>query len=374
MSALPRICINGREIGPGCPVYIVAEMSANHLHQFDRAVEFIRVMKDIGADAVKLQTYTPDTITLKSDKSIFQIREGLWAERTLYDLYEEAYMPWEWQPKLKALADELGITLFSSAFDSSAVDFLETMEVPAHKVASFELVDIPLIQKMAATGKPLLMSTGMAEFDEINEAVQAARQFGSGQIALLQCTSAYPSPLQDMNLRTISHLAESFGSPVGLSDHSLGYLSVVAAVALGACIIEKHVTLSRSDKGPDSSFSMEPHEFGEMIKAVRDVEKSLGTVRYGAYGNEIESIPFRRSLFVVTDTKAGDLFSVDNVRSIRPGAGLSPRYLQKILGCKAAVDIDKGTPMDWNLVEGCANTRKRGDLARCARCGKDARR
>ena len=359
MSALPRICINGREIGPGCPVYIVAEMSANHLHQFDRAVEFIRVMKDIGADAVKLQTYTPDTITLKSDKSIFQIREGLWAERTLYDLYEEAYMPWEWQPKLKALADELGITLFSSAFDSSAVDFLETMEVPAHKVASFELVDIPLIQKMAATGKPLLMSTGMAEFDEINEAVQAARQFGSGQIALLQCTSAYPSPLQDMNLRTISHLAESFGAPVGLSDHSMGYLSVVAAVALGACIIEKHVTLSRSDKGPDSSFSMEPHEVGEMIKAVRDVEESLGTVRYGAYGNEIKSIPFRRSLFVVADMKAGDLFSVDNVRSIRPGAGLAPRYLNEILGCKSAVDIDKGTPMDWSLVEGCDNTKKR---------------
>ena len=268
--------IGNRFIGPGHPVYIVAELSANHRQDYDEAVRLIHAAKDTGADAVKLQTYTPDTMTIDIDLELFRHGKGsLWAGRTLYDLYTEAYTPWEWQPKLKKIANDLGLDLFSTAFDPSAVDFLEEMGVPVHKVASFEIVDIALIEKMARTGKPLIISTGMATLAEIEEAVQTARNAGATQIALLKCTSAYPAPPEEMNLRTIPHLAQAFDVPVGLSDHSLGIAVPVAAVALGACIVEKHFTLSRDDTGPDSAFSLEPREFKKMVTAINGVIKKI---------------------------------------------------------------------------------------------------
>jgi N-acetylneuraminate synthase len=346
-----HIEIKERYIGRGNPVYIIAELSANHNQSFDQAVALIHAAKEAGADAVKLQTYTPDTLTISSDKEYFRIGGGtLWDGRTLYDLYSEAYMPWEWQPKLKEIADEIGIDLFSTAFDPTAVDFLEEMGVPVHKVASFEIVDIPLIEKMARTGKPLIISTGMATLGEIEEAVQAARRAGATQIALLKCTSAYPAPPEEMNLRTIPHLAEAFGVPVGLSDHTLGIAVPVAAVALGACIVEKHFTLSRDIPGPDSAFSLEPHELKAMVEAIRTVEKALGEVHYGVSEREAQSRVFRRSLFVVKDMRAGEVFTDENVRSIRPGYGLPPKYLPEILGRRAVKDIEKGTPLNWRLI------------------------
>jgi pseudaminic acid synthase len=340
-----------RKVDLDTRVYIIAELSANHNQNFEQAVALVRAAKEVGADAVKLQTYTPDTLTVPSDKEYFRIGGGtLWDGRTLYDLYSEAYMPWEWQPTLKEIADDIGIDLFSTAFDPMAVDFLEEMGVPIHKVASFEIVDIPLIEKMARTGKPLIISTGMATLGEVEEAVQAARRAGATQVALLKCTSAYPAPPEEMNLRTIPHLAEAFGVPVGLSDHTLGIAVPVAAAALGACIVEKHFTLSRDIPGPDSAFSLEPHEFKAMVDAIRTVEKALGEVHYGVGEREAQSRVFRRSLFVVKDMKTGEVFTDENVRSIRPGYGLPPKYLPEILGRRAARDIEKGTPLRWNLV------------------------
>lgn len=345
------ISIQGRRIGPGCPVYVVAEMSANHNHDFEQAVRLVQAAKKAGADAVKLQTYTPDTITLHSDREPFRIGGGtLWDGRTLHDLYAEACMPWEWQPKLKAEADQLGLHLFSSAFDPTAVDFLEKMGVPAHKVASFELVDLPLIEKMARTGKPLIMSTGMATLEEIEEAVNTARAAGATQVALLKCTSAYPSPPEEMNLRTIPDLAQRFQVPVGLSDHTTGISVPAAAVALGACIIEKHLTLSRSVPGPDSAFSLEPAEFAAMVEAVRTAERAAGAVHYGVSAQEEKSRAFRRSLFVVEDVKAGERFTEKNVRSIRPANGLHTRHLKEVLGRAATRDIARGTPLAWEMV------------------------
>ena len=344
--------INGRRIGPGLPTYIVAEMSANHNQDFNKAVKLIRAAKEAGADAVKLQTYTPNTMTIDCDDEYFQIKGTLWAGRKLYTLYGEAYMPWEWQPKLKAVAEEIGIDLLSTAYDSSAVEFLEDIGVPVHKVASFENVDIPLIEKMARTGKPVIISTGMATLGEIEEAVQAARNAGATQVALLKCTSAYPAPPEEMNLRTIPHLAEAFHVPVGLSDHTLSIAVPVAAVAFGACIVEKHFTLSREIPGPDSAFSLETQEFKEMVQAIRIAEKALGKIHYGMSEREAKSRVFRRSLFVVKDIKAGDVFSEENVRSIRPGHGLPPRYLKDVLGRRATRDIARGTPVDWNLLQG----------------------
>ena len=345
--------INERRIGLGFPTYMVAEMSANHSQDFDQAVKLIKAAKEAGADAVKLQTYTPDTLTICSDKEYFRIGGGtLWDGRTLYDLYSEAYMPWEWHPKLKAVAEETGIDLFSTAYDSSAVEFLEEIGVPVHKVASFENVDIPLIEKMARTGKPVIISTGMATLGEVEEALQAARNAGATQVALLKCTSAYPAPPEEVNLRTIPHLAEAFHVPVGLSDHTLSIAVPVAAVALGACIVEKHFTLSREIPGPDNAFSLEPQEFKGMVQAIRTVEKALGAVHYGVSERETKSRVFRRSLFVVEDMKAGDVFTEENVRSIRPGHGLPPRYLKDVLGRQAARDIVRGTPVDWNLLQG----------------------
>jgi pseudaminic acid synthase len=332
-------------------VYVVAEVSANHNQDYDQAVRIIHAAKDAGADAVKLQTYTPDTITIRSDREEFRIGGGtLWDGKNLYELYGEAFTPWDWQPRLKQVADDLGLHLFSSPFDSTAIDFLEKMHVPAYKLASFELVDIPLIQEMASTGKPLIISTGMATIEEIDEALQAARKAGATQIALLKCTSEYPAAPEEMNLRTIPEMARRFELPVGLSDHTMGVAAPVAAVALGACIIEKHITLSRSLKGPDSAFSLEPHEFKAMVDAVRTAEKALGEVHFGNSACEESSLIFRRSLFVVQDTKEGELFTPGNVRSIRPGHGLHTRYLPQILGKRAARDIERGTPLNWNLV------------------------
>jgi N-acetylneuraminate synthase len=346
-----RLNIGKRRIGLGNPVYCIAEVSANHHQDFAQAVRIIEAAKEAGADAVKLQTYTADTITIASNQEYFRVGGGtLWDGRNLHDLYGEAYTPWEWQPKLKQLANDLGMDLFSSAFDATAVDFLEQINVPAHKLASFELVDIPLIQKMASTGKPLIMSTGMASLEEIEEAVQAARQAGATQMALLKCTSAYPAPPEEMNLLTIPELARRFDVPVGLSDHTMGVAAPVAAVALGACIIEKHLTLSRSIPGPDSAFSLEPAEFKQMVDAVRVSEKALGEVHYGLSGKEEASRVFRRSLFVVADVNAGEMFTEANVRSIRPGHGLHTRHLPEVLGKRAARRIDRGTPLSWELI------------------------
>jgi pseudaminic acid synthase len=346
-----QIQINGRLIGSGQPVYVIAELSANHNQNYENAARLVHAAKAAGADAVKLQTYTPDTITIASDRNEFRITGGtLWDGRTLYDLYGEAYTPWEWQPRLKSIAHELGVDCFSSAFDPTAVDFLETMNVPAHKVASFELVDIPLIQKMARTGKPLIMSTGMATTEEIEEALQAARATGATQIALLKCTSAYPAPPEEMNLRTIPEMSRRFGVPVGLSDHTMGIAAPVVAVALGACIIEKHLTLSRSMLGPDSAFSLEPHEFKAMVDAVRVTEKALGDVQFNSSPKEEVSRTFRRSLFVVADMKQGEAFTEANIRSIRPGSGLHPRHQAEVLGKTAAQHITRGTPLSWELI------------------------
>jgi pseudaminic acid synthase len=345
--------VRDRLIGSGRPAYVIAELSANHHQDFEEAVCLIRAARDAGADAVKLQTYTPDTMTIASDREEFRISGGtIWDGRNLHDLYGEAYTPWEWQPKLKQVAEDLGMDLFSSAFDVTAVDFLEEMNVPAHKLASFELVDIPLIEKMARTGKPLIMSTGMATIEEIEEALQTARAAGAMQIALLKCTSAYPAPPEEMNLRTIPVMEKRFGVPVGLSDHTMGIAVPVAAVALGACIIEKHLTLSRSTPGPDSVFSLEPHEFKAMVDAVRTAEKALGKVHFGLSEKEKASRAHRRSLFVVADVRKGEEFTTSNVRSIRPAHGLHTRHLKEVLGRRAVCDVERGTPLSWQLVAG----------------------
>jgi N-acetylneuraminate synthase len=342
--------INDKRIGTGSSTYIVAEMSANHHQSFEQAVKIIQAAKEAGADAVKLQTYTPDTLTIDCRAEYFQVKGTLWNGKTLYDLYAEAYTPWEWQPKLKKIADGLGLDLFSTPFDATSVEFLEEMGVPAYKIASFELVDLALIRKVAKTGKPVILSTGMASLQEIQEAVKTAKQAGATQIALLKCTSAYPAPPEEMNLLTIPHLSKVFGLPCGLSDHTLGIAAPVAAVALGACIIEKHITLSRDISGPDSAFSLEAPEFKEMVETVRAAEKALGKINFELTGKEKESMVFRRSLFIVKDMKEGDLFTEDNVRAIRPGYGLAPRFLEDVLGRRALRGIQRGTPLTWELV------------------------
>ncbi|MGB8951790.1 MAG: pseudaminic acid synthase [Candidatus Aminicenantales bacterium] len=345
------IQINQRRLGPGQPVYIVAEMSANHGQSFEQAVRIIEAAKQAGADAVKLQTYTPDTMTIDCDNEYFRIKGTIWEGKKLYDLYGEAYTPWDWQPKLKEIAEGLGLDLFSTPFDSTAVDFLERMGVSAHKIASFEIVDLPLLRKIAKTGKPIIMSTGMATLAEIDEAVQAIREAGGKQLALLKCTSAYPALPEEMNLHTIPHLAEAFDLPVGLSDHTLDVAVPVAAITLGACIIEKHITLSRADGGSDSAFSLEPHEFIAMVKAIRTAEEALGKVHYGVNEREAKSRVFRRSLFVVTDMRKGEEFSEENIKSIRPAYGLHTRHLSDVIGRRAATNISKGTPLAWELVQ-----------------------
>ena len=325
--------------------YIIAEVSANHNGSIERAEAIIRAAADAGDDAVKLQTYTADTMTIPCDNEHFRIKGTLWEGKTLHDLYQEAYTPWEWQPRLKELANDLGMDCFSTPFDATAVDFLEKMNVPCHKVASFEVVDIPLLKKIASTGKPVIMSTGMASLTEIDEAVTTLRENGTTELALLKCTSAYPAPPEEANLRTIPHLAQAFSCVAGLSDHTLGSAVAVGAVAVGARIIEKHFTLARADGGPDSAFSMEPHEFRQMVQDIRTVEKALGTVCYELTPKQQESKVFRRSLFVVKDMKAGEVFTEENVRSIRPGYGLPPKMLDVILGKQAARPLPKGIPL-----------------------------
>jgi len=344
--------LNGKAIGNHRPVYIIAELSANHNQDFAEAVRLLYSAKDAGADAVKIQTYTPDTITISCSNENFRIGNGTqWEGKNLYELYNEAYTPWEWQPELQKIASELGLDFFSTPFDPTSVEFLRKLNIPAYKIASFEIVDIPLIRLIASIGKPVIVSTGMASLEEIGDAVSAIREEGNNQIALLKCTSAYPASPKDMNLMTIPDLAERFGVPVGISDHTIGTTIPVAAVALGACIVEKHFTLSRNVSGPDSSFSLEPHEFRTMVNAIRETELALGSVNYSITDHERASRIFRRSLFIVEDISKGELFTSRNVRSIRPGNGLPPKYIDDILGKKAKHNISRGTPLSWDLVD-----------------------
>ena len=336
--------IGDSEIGAG-RTYLIAELSANHGGSLKHALNTLKAIGATGADAVKLQTYTPDTMTINCPRSEFTVGEGtLWTGRTLHDLYEEAHTPWAWHAELFQLANQLGMDCFSTPFDRTAVDFLETLNPPCYKIASFELVDLPLIEYVASKGRPIIMSTGMGTLAEISDAVEVVKKAGV-PLALLKCTSAYPSPPESMNLRTIPHLSEAFDVPVGLSDHTLGISVPVAAVALGACIVEKHVTLSRADPGPDSVFSLEPDEFTRLVDSVRVTEKSLGKVNYQLTDKEMASKIFRRSLFVVENVEAGEQFTHWNVRSIRPGHGLAPKHLARVIGRKASTKISRGTPL-----------------------------
>ncbi len=347
-----KISINNHNIGFGFPVYIIAELSANHNQDFEEAVRLIHAAKDAGADAVKIQTYTADTLTISCSNEYFTLGKGtLWDGMNLHDLYKEAYTPWEWQPDLMKTATQLGMDFFSTAFDSTSVEFLENMNIPAYKIASFELVDHELLSCVAKTQKPIILSTGMASRQDIGEAIEVIRKESNPQITLLKCTSAYPALPEDMNLKTIADMSESFGVPVGLSDHSLNTIVPVVAVALGASIIEKHFTLSRKTPGPDSAFSLEPGEFREMVDSIRIAEQSLGRVSYDVCPHELASQTFRRSLFAVEDIIAGELFTDRNVRSIRPGNGLPPKYLKTLISRKARKDITRGTPLSWDLVD-----------------------
>jgi N-acetylneuraminate synthase len=342
------IHIAGRAIGKGQPPYIMAELSGNHNGDIERAVRLINAAKDAGADAVKLQTYTADTITIDHAGPGFVIEGGLWHGRKLYELYREAHTPWDWHPTLFDHARKIGITCFSSPFDLTAIDLLERLGAPAYKIASFEIVDTPLIRYAAKTGKPLIISTGMASAAEINDAVVAARE--AGGIVLLHCVSGYPTPAEEANLSRIPALAAKFDIPIGLSDHTLGIEVAIASVALGAAVIEKHVTLARADGGPDAAFSLEPHELAALVKGAKTAHAALGRADYGRAASEKGSMAFRRSLYVVKDIQAGECFTADNVRSIRPGFGLPPGELPNILGRRAARAVARGTPMSAELL------------------------
>ena len=340
--------IGGRAIGPGQPMYVIAELSANHMQRYDLAEQLVRDAAAAGADAVKLQTYTPDTITLDSDAPPFQIlSDSPWAGRRLYDLYEDAYTPWEWYEPLARVAETEGVHLFSSPFDRTAVDFLVEQGAPALKIASFEIVDHGLIAAAAATGKPMILSTGMATLAEIDEAVRVAREAGVSQLALLRCNSGYPAPIGEMDLVTIPHLRDAFDVIVGFSDHTLGTEAAIVARTLGATILEKHVVLDRSSAALDAEFSLEPAEFKAMVHSIRAAEQMLGTVRYGPTAAETPSARHRRSLFVVEDIAAGEPFTTSNVRSIRPGDGLHARHLNDVLGGVARESLSRGTPLSW---------------------------
>ena len=345
--------ISDKKIGEGYPTFIIAELSANHMNDFDIAVKTIEAMVDAGADAVKFQTFTPDTITIDCDNEYFHIKQGtVWDGQILHELYEDAYMPWDWQPKLKKVAEDLGLIVFSSPFDKTSVDFLEDMGVPAYKIASFEITDIPLIEYVASKGKPIIISTGIASLEDIELAVKTCLDTGNDKIALLKCTSSYPAPLEEINLNTIPDIKDKFGVVVGLSDHTLGGEVSTAAVALGASIIEKHFILDRNMGGPDSEFSMEPQEFKQMVDSIRNVEKALGEVSYELSDKMKSNREFSRSLFVVKDMKKGEIITEDNVRSIRPGFGLHPKYLKEILGKRINKDLKKGTPFKLEFIYG----------------------
>jgi pseudaminic acid synthase len=329
---------------------IVTEISANHGQDFKRAVLLVKKAKECGADAVKFQTYTPDTLTIDVDNKYFMLHHPKWGSQSLYQLYKKAYTPWEWFRKLKKIADDLGILFFSTAFDKTSVDFLDGLGVPFHKIASYELVDLPLIEYAAKTKKPLILSTGMAALSEIKEAVYTAKNAGAKEMVLLKCVSNYPAEPKDMNLKTIEDMEKLFSFPVGLSDHTLGTAVSVAAVCLGARMIEKHFTLSRKIKTPDSFFSIEPQELKRLVEDVRMTEDAVGRVYYGLSKEEKKSIIYRRSLFAVRDIKKGEILSEGNIRSIRPAAGLNPRHLKKVLGRRARIDIKRGRPLDWSLI------------------------
>lgn len=348
---MKEITINNRKIGTGYPAYIIAEMSANHAGSLERAKEIIRKAKECGADCIKIQTYTPDTMTIDCSNEYFNITEGTWKGENLYQLYQKAYTPWEWQADLKAEADKIGIDFFSTPFDKTSVDFLEGIGITFYKIASFELIDIPLIEYVASKGKPIIMSTGMGSKEEIAEAVEAVRRKGNGDLVLLSCSSAYPAISDDMNLATMADMKESFGVPVGLSDHSMGSLGATTAIALGASVIEKHFCLSREIDNPDASFSMEPQEFADMADDIRLTEKAIGKVNYGATASEQGNLSFRRSIFVVEDIKAGEKLSERNTRVIRPSNGLKPKYYTEVLGKCAGEDIKKGTPLSFELIQ-----------------------
>lgn len=347
---MSTFAIAGRKIGAGEPPYVIAELSGNHNGSLERAITMIDAAAATGADAIKIQTYTPDTITIKSNRPEFRIKGGLWDGRSLYELYAEAQTPFEWHNALFAHAKKRGVTLFSSPFDPTAVALLSGLDAPAYKIASFEAVDLPLIQLAARTGKPLIISTGMCNLGEIGEAVDAARQSGKGGVALLHCTSAYPAPFSDANVRTIPHLSSAFDVVAGLSDHTPGTATAVAAVAMGAAIIEKHFTLARSDGGPDAAFSLEPHEFTALVNDCRHAHAALGRVTYDLEGSEKGSIVFRRSLYAVAPIARGAAITERNVRSIRPGHGLAPKYLPQVLSMIAARDIAEGEPLSWDLL------------------------
>lgn len=342
---MKNITIAGREIGPDHPPYVIAELSANHNGKIENALRIIEEAKKAGADAVKLQTYTPDTITLDADTEDFRIEGGLWGGRTLYDLYREAHMPWNWHAPLFAHARKAGITIFSSPFDHTAVDLLEDLNAPAYKIASFEAVDLPLIRYVASTRKPMIISTGMANAEEIQEAIDAARSAGCEQLAILRCVSGYPAPASDYNLRTIPDMVSRFGVLTGLSDHTLDNTTAIASVALGACLIEKHVTLDRDGGGPDDSFSLLPGELSDLCRGARTAWEALGGINYGRKSSELGNVRFRRSLYFVKDLKAGELITKDAVRSVRPGFGAAPKYLDEVVGKRVSVDQRANTPV-----------------------------
>lgn len=346
-----EIEIAGRMIGPDHPPYVIAELSANHNGSMETALRIIDAAKQAGADAIKLQTYKPGTITLDCDSEDFRITSGLWDGRTLYDLYQEAHMPWEWHKPLFEHAGKLGITIFSSPFDTTAVDLLEDLSAPAYKIASFEAVDLPLIRYAASTGKPLIISTGMADAEEIAEAVAAARDGGCRELAILHCVSGYPAPPEDYNLRTIPDMIERFGLVTGLSDHTLDNTTAIASVALGASIIEKHFTLDRSGGGPDDSFSLEPAEMAALCTGAKTAWQALGRVDYGRKSSEQGNVQFRRSLYFVKDLKAGDVITEDAVRSVRPGYGLPPKFLDAVIGKRVTTNVRVNTPVRSELLD-----------------------
>lgn len=347
----PNIVIEGREISPYQPPYIIAELSANHNGKLETALRIVEEAAKAGADAVKLQTYRPDTITLDSETEDFRIKGGLWDGRTLYELYEEAHMPWEWHKPLFEHAGKLEIPIFSSPFDNSAVDLLEDLNAPAYKIASFEAVDIPLIRYVASTGKPMIISTGMADAEEIQEAIEAAREAGCKQLAILHCVSGYPAPAGDYNLRTIPDMIERYGLVTGLSDHTLDNTTAIASVVLGASIIEKHFTLDRNGGGPDDSFSLEPDELAALCRDSKTAWSALGAVDYGRKSSEQGNAQFRRSLYFVKSLKKGDVITPDSVRSVRPGFGLSPKDFDLVVNRRLSAAVDYGTAVTWDLVE-----------------------
>jgi N-acetylneuraminate synthase len=351
MSELQPLSINGRLIGTESPPYVIAEMSANHNGSLGNACRIIEAAKLAGADAVKLQTYTPDTITLNSNGSDFKIKSGLWNGRTLYELYQEAHMPWSWHAPLFEYAKKIGIPIFSSPFDKTAVDLLESLGAPAYKIASFEAIDLPLIHYVAQTGKPMIISTGMANYEEIQEAVNAAYLGGCKELALLHCVSGYPAPASDYNLRTLLDMQERFGLVTGLSDHTLDNTTAITSVALGALIIEKHFTLDRGAGGPDDSFSLEPAGMKDLCSKVKIAWKALGKVDYGLKSSEQENVKYRRSLYFVKGLKAGEVITSDHVRSVRPGYGLAPKLLDTVIGKKVKCSVSAATPVNWDSFE-----------------------